>query len=583
MSDALPTIIQGRARLLALVVVASIVFGLSLRFHYPGYFDPLAVFHIDHFMYVGLQHEGQGSFLRYLLYYPRPFGNILLHHAGRLGIKWQLAPVFACYLLNVALVARYLERLTKRLAPLLCFILYAALICANPEYYLGLKMDPLAVYSLFFFLCSVHAWQSYLESERPAYLALAAALTLLGAMSKESYFVAVALFWMAQVWMETRHRKAAVTMLLISGVFMGFASYRALTWTRQSGVDYQPAGSAIAVPGGSVIAVLEAMLSLRRLLFFPAVILALVALTAAGWWRNRSVMWITVSCAVLGLASLVPNAMLPNHLFNHYSALGLLVACAPVLLVGHLWSSRPQTKTYIATAILGLSIYGLLLREQRWNIENPAGWFRDQEILTQRLLGTLDQIRGQTRPGNSILVAGITWPFNPFLAPAYIEGVMCGDCRWTAIVGASAPARNDPMVQTVQASDERVLGAHDRVFVVAPDGSLAGSYSGVPVAPQKGVRDSSSGVEFFATVNPVGAIAGKPAKTVVHWVMPGNQNVEIHSETPGGRILAKGPPMGNLELDEFADGTVLFLQNASHGDPTAPENTTAILILAAPK
>jgi hypothetical protein len=98
MSDALPTIIQGRARLLALVVVASIVFGLSLRFHYPGYFDPLAVFHIDHFMYVGLQHEGQGSFLRYLLYYPRPFGNILLHHAGRLGIKWQLAPVFACYL-----------------------------------------------------------------------------------------------------------------------------------------------------------------------------------------------------------------------------------------------------------------------------------------------------------------------------------------------------------------------------------------------------------------------------------------------------------------------------------------------------
>jgi hypothetical protein len=160
---------------------------------------------------------------------------------------------------------------------------------------------------------------------------------------------------------------------------------------------------------------------------------------------------------------------------------------------------------------------------------------------------------------------------------------MCGDCRWTAIVGASAPARNDPMVQTVQASDERVLGAHDRVFVVAPDGSLAGSYSGVPVAPQKGVRDSSSGVEFFATVNPVGAIAVKPAKTVVHWVMPGNQNAEIHSETPAGRILAKGPPMGNLELDEFADGTVLFLQNASHGDPTAPENTTAILILAAPK
>jgi len=45
-------------RILLLAAIATVVCALSLRFHFPHYFDPFAVFHIDHYVYAGMQHEG---------------------------------------------------------------------------------------------------------------------------------------------------------------------------------------------------------------------------------------------------------------------------------------------------------------------------------------------------------------------------------------------------------------------------------------------------------------------------------------------------------------------------------------------
>ena len=89
-----------------------------------------------------MQYEGYGAFTRYFLFYLRPFGNLLLHHAGRLGVEWQLAPVFACYLANIALLARYLERLTARTAAWPAYVLFAAHDLREPGVLLGHQDGP---------------------------------------------------------------------------------------------------------------------------------------------------------------------------------------------------------------------------------------------------------------------------------------------------------------------------------------------------------------------------------------------------------------------------------------------------------
>jgi len=566
-----PTPAGARLRILLLAVVAAIVCALSLRFHFPRYFDPFAVSHLDNFVYAGMQYEGYGAFVRYLVSYPRPFGNVLLHHAGSLGLEWQFAPVFAAYVLNVALLPRYLERLTGRPIALPSFILFAALIYANPEFYWGIKLDPLAVYSLAFLLLAVHAWQSYLETSRRGYLLLATILLLLGIQTKECYFVVIGLFWIAQLHLFPGHRKAASAMLLTSVVFMAFALYRALTWTQVGGAAYeqtlQPA------------AIIQGFLILARLLFFPGLAVATIAIAVAGWWRDRPVFWITVSCVVFAAASLLPNAAFPNHLHNHYAALGILFACAPVLPVDRLVPHRPAW--HVAIVALGLATYGVVAAEQRPNIQGAAGWNRDQEQFARHLVRTLRQMKSETRPGESVLVAGLMTPYNPFFAPAFIQGEMCGACKWTVITGSPKAPSQTGNVELIRPSDPKILGKYDRVFVIAQDGRLAAAYRGNQVLIMQPRTDGSSATRFFATPNPARALDNGLTRVTLNWAIPEGRHAEVRVGAPSGAILAADTRSGSAETGEWVqDGMLFFLQDASQSNSTSPQHTMAIVIVS---
>jgi hypothetical protein len=397
------------------------------------------------------------------------------------------------------------------------------------------------VFSLSFLLLGAHAWQSYVETERVGYLPLTAVLMFLGALSKESYVVAVGVFWVSQVLLLPRHRKAAIVMLIASGLSVGLAVERAFSWTRASGAAYET--------GVGFVDILNGIRMLGRLLFFKALIAALLAIIAVGFRRDRSVSWIALACIVLAIASLVPNAALRNHLYNHYSFLGLLFASAPILLIGRL--TPRHAGWYAGVTMLAVTIYAVLIHQQQWNIAHTSGWQRDQEQMTRRLVGTLKTIREQVSRGDRILVAGITGPFSPFFAPAYIGGEICSDCHWTVVVPSSVPEDPGMFIERAHPANPRVFADYDRMFVIAPDGSLAGSYKGgeIPLRQQG-------------------------------WQMPDGRRAEIHAGAPNGPIVAPGPSGSAEPSDSVRDGMVFFLQDASQGDATRPERTKAIVVMS---
>jgi len=138
-----------RKHFLLILGLGAAVWMLLLRFFFPGYLDPFVPFHTDHFSYLGESADGYGL-MRYIWYYPRPLGFVILDLLGRLGTRGMLVPVFALTLVNAALLIRYVERLTARfvsaftivfffILPVLCPVCFSPLaelsrVGQGPEY-----------------------------------------------------------------------------------------------------------------------------------------------------------------------------------------------------------------------------------------------------------------------------------------------------------------------------------------------------------------------------------------------------------------------------------------------------------------
>jgi drug/metabolite transporter superfamily protein YnfA len=577
------------ARGIWLSLVAAIVGAICLALHFPGYFDPFAVYHTDHFAYVGLHHEGAGAVLRYLRDYPRPFGYMLLHQSGRLGIDGVLAPVFAAGVLNVALAALYVERITRRRVALPCFVFFAALVFANPEFYWGYKNDPLAFFSLTLLLAAFHVWHSYVESGNRLLLAAAAVLFALSSLTKESYFFVLILFQLIQLVLCREHRRGAAFLLLMSGGVIAFALIRAARWAVATSV------SDVYHRSLDPISLMQGFLTIGRSMVVPAAAISLLALLIAAWRRDRRTFLVMSAALSFAALSILPNATLPNHLFPHYAALGLAFVFAPVLLIDRSVPSR--TSWQVAVSVVCLVVYAGVLAGYRSSIRGAAGWVRSQEVLTRQLIETFDSMTSQMSPGETALVTGMTMPFNPFLVPYFVYGEMCGHCFWTVTVGREIKESRERNVRLIHADNQALLEHYDRLFAVASDGTLAGSftppettersrklYLAARPAEVAGNLDAalpgpaSWRVTFHAEPNPAPADTNGLAKVNLHWSMPSASLVEVRVGAPSGTIFAVGPPSGSgITGSWVADGTRFFLQDASRGDPTSPENTVAVL------
>jgi GT2 family glycosyltransferase len=83
-------------------------------------------------------------------------------------------------------------------------------------------------------------------------------------------------------------------------------------------------------------------------------------------------------------------------------------------------------------------------------------------------------------------------------------------------------------------------------------------------------------IAFYATPNPARPIHRGLTKIKLSWVAPGTEKVQIRVGSPNGPLLAEGGPVGDAETGAWVEsGTVFYLQDASEGDPTSPDEVLA--------
>jgi hypothetical protein len=578
-------------RFVAYLALSAVVAGLSIRFFFPGYFDPFAVYHLDHFGYIGTGSRGYG-FWPYFARYPRPIGYVLIDLCGRLGPRWLFMPVFVFSFVNAALLATYLERITKRTIAIPCFVLFAALAYGNPEYYFNLKADPFATFALTFLLCSFHCWQGYAETGKGWLIYVCAMLVTIFAFTKESYFCVCGLFFLIQVLIAPQRRKAAIALLLASGWVMLTSLYRASqVWTLfgrkpQPGDPYYTS----LAPGS----VAHGLAKLGASVLFPAIAVALVIILALAWRTSKPLFWTAAAGPVFALMSLLPNSTLPNHLEQQYAWLGAYFLLSPFLFLDRVIPKpglAPKTRHWqVGAALAALLVYGATLKEYRARARGgEASWILLQELNGRRITSGLDRLRQAVKSRQSSLVIGLNVPYNPFMIPSFIRGYMGPARYWTVIVPDAIPEVTESTTRLIHASNPVRLQSYDHLFVFGEDGSLKNEIadpSPSVVAPDLSPNQLQAEVEAANKLPVPGKISfyASPARlspgvsvVTIYWMCPVDK-IELRVNAPDGALFAAGGAAGNAVTGTWVrPGMLFYLQDASSGNAASPEKTLAKL------
>ncbi len=569
---------QRLLRVLLLTGLTAVIAGLSYRFFFPGYFHPLAIYHEDHFVYVGMAARGFGL-LPYLQQYPRPIAHILLDLCGRLGMYYVLAPVFAASFLNTALVITFLERLFQRSIPLPFIALFIALAYANPRFYLQLKADPFAVFALTFLLLTLHAWHSFADSgNRAFYLGTAGLITLL-AFTKESYFAPLAFFLFLSLFIYPRRKLATAGILVYSLAIMAAAIHWNSTKWILLGSKLDRASPYYA--DLSPASIVHGLYILSSAIFYPALVIALSAILILALWRSLPVLCASLGALAFAILSWLPNATLPNHLELQYSCLGILFVLAPFLLCSYLLPPRPVWS--IVAALGGVLIYGLTLLAYSKPFPLDASWAAQQEWKTRNLLPALERMRALSAPLQASLVTGIDGPYNPFRVPDFVEGYLGPARSWTVVVPESAPERASINLRLIHASNPARLQPVARWFRFNMEEHLVHIVdcpSPAQIAPELSAPELAAAVDLAKSSPAMGALSftaspesiapnSPPTRATLRWSAP-VRHVEVRLGSPTGKLFAAGGPTGEAQSgDWLAPGMQFFLLDADTAQPLA--------------
>jgi hypothetical protein len=457
---------------LFILALGATLWVLLLGFFFPGYLDPFVPFHIDHFDYLGQSAQGYG-FMRYIQHYPRPLGYVIFDLIGRLGTRGMLIPVFALTLLNAALVIRYVERLSGRLVSACTLTVYFVLVFANPEHYSSVKEDILAVVCLTCLLFIFHLWQGYVQSGGLWRIAAIILLAFLSSYIKETYFATMVVFFLLQAFDCVGRRKTAIALALVS-VLVAVISLH-VNAQRGYFVRTTAVASDAYFKNWSPVSIFHGYLHLLRFLIFPAPgLLVLGALIGLGL-KNRRAFLIGLAALAFVATTLLPHALLPNHLEDQYAWLGAFFFFVPLLLADQLIPTGRVP--FVIASVAALLICLESMREYRASIpRGMAGWLREQEGYARRFLNSWPIMKSVAKSGERELVIAPVIAFQPFTASDYIRKSLGADRHWTVALPDSFKKAQTKNTNLVHRADITSLD-YDHIFVFSPHAKLIRLYS----------------------------------------------------------------------------------------------------------
>jgi hypothetical protein len=496
------------ARGVLFFLFAAAIYWLCLRFLFPGYFAPLTPNHSDLYTPVGFLER---PFLE-VLTYPRPLTYVILRTSGLLGVKGSILVVVFAAIVAAMLASTMTVRWGRARMSGLGLACYLILVFGHPEFYFEHRHDSPGVFSCVLVLLAAELWRRWLIENRWRQLAGCFALALALGLVKETYFPSLLILLVTLMVAERQWRLrrvvpafAGVCGLLGLSFFISAAGFR--RWIPAGTESYHISLAPSEVWGGLVYYV-------SHLFTWASALAVLVALALLVRDRRKAV--IGGGMTLAGIAALLPNSVLPNHLFEQYSWLAAPFCFAPLLLLAapevaavpdlndarepepdasglHAW--RRRYAGLLVVSLTALSVWRYLPEYA----STAHQWGITQELENRGIMASFAQLR-KLPPGGRVLISGVDTPLNPWIQPDFLKHEF-GRQEWTIVIPVDRPDTELPPVHPsvhLRHAAEVNLAAFDHAFVYDERGNLRREYNGAALAAAAQARPEAIVVPALA-------------------------------------------------------------------------------------
>jgi len=465
--------LQRRFFWLAAAVLTASAYWLCLRFLFPGYFAPIAPFHVDFYLYAGTAAK---DYLVFALRYPRPVSFLGLKLLASGGLTNLMAGGIALVLINMLLTLCLVVRIFRSYSPwmLAPYAVYTVLLFAHPQFYIEHRHDLPLVISWLFLSISLLSWLAAVEGPKIRAIPLLAALVsaTLFAFAKETYFVSALCIVIGLAVAHGDRRRRHLAFL----IFLLLIEFASVEWTNHFKSAFV---NVAADPTDTYHISLAPADLIQTYLFYLAHLLnpalVLFAALALVWaWGNRSRFILAATLVVAGLAAFATLAVLPNHKFEEYAWAGAPFFLAPCLLFSRSDIVRgwKVPRWPILVALLAFAIAGLAGYARQYHTEEERWWIgRDQQ--SSRLASSFDQFQTIPHPAR-ILVAGLDDPTVPWQVQDFVALRFGKQISWTVVFPPSVTFRQSNTLTAFIDPAQVRLSNYDYLASYRANGELTG-------------------------------------------------------------------------------------------------------------
>lgn len=438
-------------RYLLICLLVSAVYWACLALLFPGYFAPFVPHHSDMYIPAGLLSRDAAE----VAIFPRPLANLFLRGIGIFGVQGSIAAVVLLVLGGVVLHVGLLPNATLAGATLFSLILFA-----HPQFYFQHRHDVPAALSFVFLLLLVWFARKWITGGSRLDLILAVLATLAMGLTKETYYmsalVLVAGLPMMRPGFDKRRWLSALA--AITSLEIACLVYNSLRYTHYLG-EATGTGASYS-PNLNPLSVLPTLWSyLRELASLPAFALIVMALLAIR--SDRRQVKVGLLFVVAGIASLLPNAALPNHMEAHYAWVAAPLLFVPLLSI--------PIRSFAVWIVVGLLAPMWLWSNRATYSSESQQWHVRQEQGNGRILAAMSTIRREE--ASHILVSGLKLSYHPWLSTDFVKHYFGNSRQWTLVVSTDGPKHPNFPVRMLDAAHASSIAA-DVAVLFREDGEL---------------------------------------------------------------------------------------------------------------
>jgi hypothetical protein len=403
-----------------LFAVISFCYYISLKFIFPGYFDPLIPQNADFFYtYNGLSAI---SWMK-IFTVPRPIGFFALKIVGILGMKGVIIFLISLTFINILLTINFVKKISNLKIYWPIVLVYLFLIFSHPGFYFNYIYDFFDAIAYFFVILATLIWLKKEEQLTTIRLVVLSILIGLSFFSKETYIVTLLIFWIWHfIFKKNKVRKNAVIMLLIStGILVA-----ALIQSRISQSIWINFGSNADNPyfvnlnPHSIFETLYFYLSGwgNMGVFFIITLSLLIVLLNQKYFKE---FWLLI---FMGFSAYLPYSILPNHETGCYFWLGVPLSYAAILLVQpdtvntFLIKIRNKKISAIIVAAFVVAFIALTLLSLKNNKDQRKAplweWSMGLEKNNRNIISSFPILKNNIKENDRILITGMNFGTHPF-------------------------------------------------------------------------------------------------------------------------------------------------------------------------